>query len=377
MNPQGVFCPNAECAARGQRDKGNIRVHSQREQRFVCRVCGQTFRASQGTLFAGLRTPEETVTLVVMLLAHGCPVAAIVAAFGLDERTVRRWWLRAGAHCQSVHEHLVVGRRLELMHIQADELKVKCQGRSLWMALVLMVSTRLWLGGVVSEKRDLALIRQLLAPLRSMALCRPLLVCVDGLASYVRAVQETFRAPLPRYGQGGRRRWVEWPNIVIAQVVKQRLAQGLVLSRRIVQGTEAQVTALLARSQGGRQINTAYIERLNATFRQRLAPLARRSRAPARQQQTLTAGMWLVGCLYNFCHPHQSLRSKFWLVTYSNQERLRWVERTPALAAGLTDHIWTPGQLFSFRIPPPRWSPPTRRGRPSNHTRRLVQEWCS
>jgi len=55
-------------------------------------------------------------------------------------------------------------------------------------------------------------------------------------------------------------------------------------------------------------INTAYIERLQATFRSRLAPLARRTRAAARQKATLEAGMWLVGTVYNFCRTHRSLR---------------------------------------------------------------------
>ena len=115
---------------------------------------------------------------------------------------------------------------------------------------------------------------------------------MDGICSYVNVIQKTFRSPLPRNGQGGRRKWVAWPNIVIAQVIKTRLVRCLDLSQRIVRGSAEQVVAeLLARSKGGTLINTAYIERLNATFRQRLAQLTRRTRFLAQGTLTLTAGV--------------------------------------------------------------------------------------
>ena len=84
MDPTTVFCPNEHCHARGQTGQGNIGIHSQKEQRFICHECRKTFSARQGTVFYRLRTSAETVVLVVTLLAHGCPVQAIVAAFGFD-----------------------------------------------------------------------------------------------------------------------------------------------------------------------------------------------------------------------------------------------------------------------------------------------------
>jgi len=334
-------------------------------------VCGKTFSASSGTLYYRLRTDEMTVTCVATLLAHGCPVAAIVQAFGLDERTVKAWQQRAGEHCQAVHEHMVAQQSLDLGQVQADEIKVKLQGRSVWMALVIMVSTRLWLGGAVSPRRDRALIERLAAQVRRMALGRPLLVAVDGFCAYVGAFQRAFRSPLPRYGQRGRCQLVAWPDIAIVQVVKRRSDSLLQIERRIVQGSREQVEALLHRSQGGGVINTAYIERFNATCRQRLACLVRRTRCPAQQLATLTTGMYVAGCFYNFCHPHRSLRRKLWIT----ERRYRWVQRTPALAAGLTDHIWTAEELFRFQVPPPPWSPPKRRGRRSKETLRLIERW--
>jgi hypothetical protein len=195
--------------------------------------------------------------------------------------------------------------------------------------MAIMVSTRLWLGGVVSQHRDLSLIRALVAQVRAVALCRPLLVAVDGLASYVTAFQQAFRSPVPRFGQAGRCKLRAWSELALVQVVKQRRRGYLSIERRIVQGTQAMVTRLVKLSQGRGGINTAYIERLNATFRQRLASLARRTRFLARQPETLHLGMYVIGCVYDLCTCHHSLRQPF----YPAPRGRRWLRRIPATPA--------------------------------------------
>ena len=372
MNPQNVFCPNIHCPARGRRDRENIKVQSRVEKRYTCTVCAKSFSATKGTIFYRLRTDPMIVIQVLTLLAYGCPVQAIVQAFGLDERTVKKWHERAGEHCQALHEHIVEESQLDLQHVQADEIKVKMRGRYVWMALAIMVSTRLWMGGVISERRDKGLINALAAKVRKIARCRPLLLAVDGLVTYVGAFRRAFRSPLPRYGAPGRPALVAWPDIVIVQVVKKRSAKRFDIVRRIVQGAPEQVAGLLQISQGGTVINTAYIERLNATFRQRLASLSRRNRCPAQQEATLTAGMYIVGCFYNFCDYHHSLRIGLWVTNW----RRHWVQRTPAMAAALTDHRWSPDELFWFKIPPSSWTPPKRRGRRSKQMLALIETWA-
>ncbi len=114
MDPQSVFCPNEHCTARGLRGQGTIRIPSYKEGRYRCTRCRGTFSATTGTTFWRLRTPAPVVTTVMTLLAHGCPRQAIVAAFGLDERTVASWQQRAGAHCQRVHTHLVQAGQVDL-----------------------------------------------------------------------------------------------------------------------------------------------------------------------------------------------------------------------------------------------------------------------
>jgi transposase-like protein len=142
------------CPARGQTGQGNIGIHSCKDKRFLCTVCRKTFSATQGTAFSRLRTSAETVSLVVTLLAHGCPLQAIVVAFGSDERTVAGWVARAGNQGQAVQEPLVEPPR-DLGQVHADEIRVQQQGGIVWMALAMMVKTRLWLGGAVSEQRDM------------------------------------------------------------------------------------------------------------------------------------------------------------------------------------------------------------------------------
>lgn len=372
MDPQTVFCHNPACPARGQVGKGNIRIHSQKERRYICDVCKKTFAETKGTPFYRLRTARDEVVLVVALLAYGCPIQAIVAAFGLDERTVISWRDRAGKHCEEVHQHLVEKPR-DLGQVQGDEIRVKMQGAIVWMAMAIQVRTRLWLGGTLSTCRDTALITRLMQQVRACALCRPLLFCADGCSAYVKAIRAVFREPLC-FGQRGRPSLRPWDNLCIAQVVKQYVRKRVVgVDRRLVQGTMAQVNVLVRQTQGRGTINTAYIERLNATFRSRIAALVRRGRALARQTTTLHQAMYLVGSVYNFCTYHQSLR----VAIHLPANRRHWVSRTPAIAAGIADHLWTVEELLSFQVPLPRWTPPKRRGRPSKATKALIAQWCT
>jgi transposase-like protein len=204
MDPTTTFCPNRACPARGQRGQGNIGIHSRQDKRFICTECHKTFAATKGTAFYRLRTPAETIALVLTLLAHGCPLQALVVAFGLDERTVAAWEARAGRQGQAVQEHLVEQPR-DLGHVQADEIRVKPQGGIVWMALAIMVQPRLWLAGESSVHRDMPLIRQLIERVRRCAAHRPLLCCTDGFVAYIRAIRETFREP-QRTGAQGRPR---------------------------------------------------------------------------------------------------------------------------------------------------------------------------
>ncbi len=254
LDPSSQFCHNPACPARGKVGEGNIGVHSQEGCRYVCNSCDKTFAATRGTplyrLHKRLHKAADLTVIVMMLLCHGCPVQAIVAAFG-----------RVG---------------------------------------------------------------------------RPRLVLEEGL--------------------------------MLAQVVKQYAQRRVVsVTRKAVRGTQGAIIGVLAATGGGKDINTAYIERLNATFRAALVVLVRRGRAIAHKEALLNAGMYLVGCAYNFVWLHESLR----LAAPEGSSR-KWRERTPAMAAGLTDHPWTMAELLSYQVPLPAWVPPKRRGRPPKQPPELL-----
>lgn len=120
MDASLQFCSNESCSARGQMGAGNISIHGRKRPRYKCHGCGKTFSERKGTMLEGLRTDEEKVLLVGMLLAYGCPLQAIVHAFGFDERTVAAWQRRAGTHCKRVHMDVVQQGNVKSQHIQAD-----------------------------------------------------------------------------------------------------------------------------------------------------------------------------------------------------------------------------------------------------------------
>lgn len=313
-------------------------------------------------MFEGLRKPEELIVIVITLLAYGCPPQAIVHALDLDERTVARWQERAGAHCQRVHTDQVVQAQLDLQHVQADEIRAKGCRMIPWMAMAMMVSTRLWLGGVVSLRRDRDLADQLLRMVKACCLpLRPVLVLTDGWSAYPGSIRRAFREKVQKTGGRGRCALQEWPNILIGTVIKKTAKKRVVeVIRRMAQGTLERANEMLLDTLGGKELNTAFIERFNGTMRERLASLTRRCRHAARRVSMLEAGMWLVGCTYNWCWPHHELSRRLAKDQGSKGEVLI----TPAMASGLTDHIWSVREVLTYRVAPLPWVAPKRRGCP-------------
>jgi IS1 family transposase len=225
-----------------------------------------------------------------------------------------------------------------------------------WMGLAMMVSTRLWIAGVVQRSRDRSLADQLLQQVRRCAASMlPLLVVTDGWAAYPNSIRRAFREKVKETHGVGRARLQIWPHLHIGTIIKHTKKKRVVeITRQMAHGVLVQAEKLLQCSQGGTVLNTAFIERLNATFRERLASLTRKSRHAARRLFALETGMYLIGCSYNFCFPHHEL----------SKTKHVGSPCTPAMAAGLTDHVWSIFELLSYRIAPLPWAKPKRRGRP-------------
>jgi transposase-like protein len=328
MRPELVVCPNPACGA-----SGRIGVHSQTKRQYICHACNKTFAETTGTVRYDLKHPAWRVVLVVALLAHGCPVSALVVAFGLSERTVADWQFKAGQHARQIQQHVVCQGQVDVSQVQADELYTKTPAGPVWIAMAMTVFSRLWLWDTMSWQRDEALITPVNEQVRAAAQpAQAILWAVDGFKDDVRAILKVFRDPLYS-GKPGRPRLMVWDDLHIVQVVKQRVGRRLLsITRRLAHGRLARAEGLMQMMQvEWGCINTAYIERLNATLRTWMPALVRRTRTPAGARERLEAALVWTGCVYNFGHVHATL------------------EGAPAMAADLTDHVWSIDELLRYR----------------------------
>lgn len=283
-----------------------------------------------------MKTPQWVVTLVLTLLAYGCPLPAIVAAFALDERTVSDWQEKAGCHAKQVQEKVVCNHQVELGQVQGDEFYTKTQCGGVWIATAMCVFSRLFLWGAVSIERNGTLVTQVVEQVKAAAgLNQPVLWATDGFSAWKSAILHVFRAPVYT-GEAGRPRLAPWPDLHIVQVVKRYSGRCVTaVERRLVHGIQQRAEELVAVTQVSIGVfNTAYIERLNATFRTWIPATTRKTRTPAARRRRLEAALFWTGVVYNFCHVHASLQA------------------TPAMAAGLTDSVWSVDQLLRYRLKP-------------------------
>jgi transposase-like protein/IS1 family transposase len=344
MDASKQFCPNLECKSSGKIGQGNIVVHQRNRERYKCKTCRRTFSARRGTALEGIRKPEELFVLVITLLAYGCPIQAIVQAYGLDERTVADWRDRAGMHCQKVHQDKIEQGNIDAKHVQIDEIRVKAKGAILWIGLAIMVGTRLWLAGKVSYTRDSDLADQLLQQVYRC--CRKLcalLICTDGWIAYPNSIKKAFCEKVNESREPALPKEEVWPDLHIGTVIKSTMKKKLKeIIRQVTYGSEQVIEKLLELSRGGSMINTSYIERLNGTMRERFASLTRRCRHASEKGQAFHTGMYLFGCVYNFCTPHHTLSKSITECGFGRPY-------TPAMAAELTSHVWSVKELLTYK----------------------------
>ncbi len=266
---------------------------------------------------------------------------------------------------EQVHQALIETGKLDLVHVQADEIRVKGRNLIAWMGLAMMVSTRLWLAGTVSVSRDKGLADALMQQVRRSAqIMHPLLVLTDGWAAYPNSIRRAFREKVKKLTGVGRASLEVWPHLSIGTVIKRSENKRVVeITRKMAHGLLEQAEQLLQLSGGGSVLNTSFIERLNGTFRERLASLTRKSRHAASRIQALHRGMYLIGCTYNFCVAHQELsKAKHWGRAC-----------TPAMASGLTDHLCSICELLRYKVAPSPWVEPKQRGRPKKQGKQTVK----
>jgi len=375
------FCPAPDCSYHGWLGRGNIRANGQPGgqpwRQLQCVSCQGYFLATHGTIFAGKRSSVELIVRVIACLAEGLGIRGTARVFAIDPNTVLSWLVQASEQLKAFSTYFL--HELHLNQIQLDELyavlsavrdgevseaeAIERLSRSpRWVWTAIDPETKLLLSVQVGD-RTLAMaqavlhqITQLLAPG-----CVPLFLR-DGCAHYLTAIVTHFghwMQPPRRQARGAapKPRWMPLPALLDAQVVKQMRRRRLVaVKHRIVFGTQAAVAQVLASC--GWQINTAFVERLNLSLRQRVAAMRRRSATSCKGEDGLGQHLVLFQVYHNFVLPHTSLREALAepIPTNGRGSAKVWRPCTPAMAAGLTDHVWSLQEVLLYRIPP--WPQP-------------------
>src|SRR6266487_3680619 len=375
------FCPNPDCAYRGWVGWGNLRANGHPNggpwRQLLCVVCRRYFLETLGTLLHGKRASVELIVRVIACLAEGLGIRGTARVFEVDPNTVLQWLVEAAEQLQAFSRHVLHDVRVR--QVQLDELfallsAVKDGAVSEAEAIERLERSPLWVWVAVAPESKLLLaidvgnrtlamaqrfvhhVAQVLAPD-----CAPLFL-TDGFREYMTALlthygqwvqpprrQATGPAPKPR--------WMPLPQLLYAQVVKTVRRRRLVaVTHRVVFGTLEAVDQVLAPFSW--QINTAFVERINLTIRQHVAAVGRRVSTLCKGEDGMRQQLAVFHCYYNFCLPHASVRQPLPQPrpTHGHGSANTWQPRTPAMAAGLTDHVWTLREALLFRVPP--WPQP-------------------
>jgi IS1 family transposase len=374
-------CPNPDCASRGWVGWGNLRANGHPSggpwRQLLCRVCRRSVLETLGPLFHAKQTSVELIVPVLGCLAEGLGIRGTARVFEVDPNTVLQWLVEAAEQLRAFAQHVLHDVRVQ--QVQLDELfallsavkdgKVseaeaieRLERSPQWVWVAMDPESKVLRAMDVGE-RTLALaqrvvhqVAQVLAPD-----CAPLFL-TDGFREYMPALlthSGSWVQPLRRQATGSlpKPRWMPLPELLYAQVVKTVQRRRLVrVSHRGVFGTLEAVKHILAPR--GWHINTAFVERINLTIRQHVAAVGRRVSTLCKGEDGLRQQLALYHVYYNFCLPHASVRQPVPqpVHTTGTGSATQWRPCTPAMAAGLTDHVWTLREVLLYRVPP--WPQP-------------------
>jgi len=342
-------------------------------RQFQCVSCHGYFYETTGTIFHGKHASPDLIVWTVACLCEGLGIRGTARVFGIDANTVLQWLVEATDQLQAFSDYFL--HDLYIHQIQLDELyavlravrngdlsaaeAVEQLSRSpYWVWTAIDPETKLLLCVRVGE-RTLMMAQTVLHQIAGLLApgCVPLFLS-DGYAHYLTAIVAHFGCwvqPLRQQATGPapKPRWMPLPGLLYAQVVKRTRRRRLVeVKHRVVFGTQAAVDQVL--SVWGWQINTSFVERLNLSLRQRVAAIRRRSATSCKGEDGLRQQLALFQTYHNFILPHASLRQALTEPVATNRggSARVWRSRTPAMAAGLTDRVWSLREVLMFRVPP-------------------------
>lgn len=306
-----------------------------------CRRCRKTFCDRYGTAFYDLKMPEAKVERALQQGLEGLCPEAVARVEKVHPTTVQRWVERASAQAQAADQAVLTNVVTE--HVELDELHSfagtkatpeaedeRAEQGPHWTHCAMTRDSRLLLAVVVGPRTEESATQLVKGAAGRLAPNTWPLWCSDGWAPYVNALTLVFALVLHFIkGRGpGRPKkplTIPDPRLRYGQVVKERRGRRLVaVSKRVVFG----VAELLPLA----QISTSLLERLNGTLRQHIAPLHRKTRSFAKCRTALDTQTQFFKSYYNLCRPHETLR-----------------RRTPAQAAGLTEHRWSLRELLTYK----------------------------
>src|SRR5712691_5791480 len=375
------FCPQSDCAYRGWLKLGNLRANGHPNggpwRQFYCTSCKGYFLETHGTLFHGKQAEVELIVRVLACLAEGLGIRATARVFEVAPNTVLQWLVEAAELLCAFSYYFLCALHLE--QLQLDELYAVLRGLKageisdaeaikrlerapswVWTAMdptsKLLVVVDIGSRTLAMAQRVVHQVVQVLAPG-----CVPLFL-TDGFKAYTTALLTHFGQwvhPARRQTAGPmpKPRWIPLPELLYAQVVKSYRRRRLVdVTHRVVFGTGQAIAQVLAR--WGWRINTAFVERLNLDIRQAVAAIGRRVNTLCQGEAGLRDQLALFQAYHNFVLPHASLRQPLLIPEPTNGRGSvkLWRPCTPAMAAGLTDHVWTLKEVLMFRVPP--WPQP-------------------
>jgi IS1 family transposase len=375
------FCPHTDCDYRGWLGLGNLRANGHPNsglwRQFHCTSCEGYFPEHHGTIFHGKQAEVELIVRVLACLAEGLGMRATARVFEVDANTVLHWLVEAAEQLTAFSAYFLCD--LHVKQLQLDELyavlsavkegeitaakAIKRLSRSPhWVWVAIDPVTKLLVALDVGERtqamaqRFVHHVAQVLAPD-----CAPLFL-TDGFREYATALLTHYGhwvQPPRRQAKGPvpKPRWMPLPQLFYAQVVKTTRRRRLVdVTHRVVFGTIEAVNQVLVPL--GWQINTSLVERFNLSLRQHVAAIGRRVNTLCKGEAGLRQQLVLYHVYYNFVLPHASLRQPLAepLATHGQGSAKVWQPWTPAMAAGLTDHVWSLREVLMFRVPP--WPQP-------------------
>jgi hypothetical protein len=339
-------CPHPQCARFNRPGEGNIAPRSwtgthKHIERLRCTACHREFSEREGTLMARSKLPEDTVVRLLKCQRWGVCDEGTADICDVEIKTVHRFQRVAAQRAQTHHRQSVQHGAVE--GVQWDEAPAQLRPKQVeWVHTALAMGSwlLLWVDfGPRTQDTAAALIAQVIV--RTQAL--PLFL-TDGWKAYTAALLQVVGVVYRRRRRGkvGRKpkpRLVAPKHLFYAQVVKVRdqASHVVEVSRRVVFGGPRRFGKQLRFRQLGETIQTAFMERWYGTLRGLVAPLRRRTRCLSWSRTRHRGKVWLVVSLYNFVMPHKSLR----------QGR---TPRTPAMAIGLTDHIWSYREYVSLPV---------------------------